>query len=144
MNQVILSGRLVKDAELKRTASNLAIVSFTLAISEYNTTTKQKEVQFIDCVLFGKRGESLEKYVHKGEYIIVIGKIERKTYKTNDNKNHSVYRVKVEDFEFVPKGSGNSKEENPTNAILSLEDARPQEEVPLQPIEDLTDEDLPF
>ena len=141
LNKSILSGRLTKDPEIKRSASNVAIVSFSIAISEYNTKTKQQDVQYIDCVLLGKRGETFEKYVHKGDYVVVNGKIEKRIFKGDDNKNHAIYRILVDDFDFVPKSGGKVVEENPANAILEPENAAPTQEAPL---EDLTDDDLPF
>ncbi len=139
LNQAILSGRLTKDPEIKRSASNVAIVNFSIAVSEYNTKTKQRDVQYIDCILLGKRGDTFEKYVHKGDYVVVNGKIERRVFKGDDNKNHSIYRILVDDFDYVPKSGGKVIEENPCDAILE-----PKEEPPAQPLEDLTDDDLPF
>ena len=143
MNQVILSGRLVKDCEVRRTASNIAIVIFTLAVDEYNPKTKQRESQFFDCKVFGIRGETFAKYMQKGDATFVMGHLHKDTFTTKDGRKTSKIEVIVEDFEFGAKKKG-AKEENPTNAILDLEDARPQEEPPVQPLEDLTDEDLPF
>ena len=135
MNQVILSGRLVKDCEIRRTASNIAIVVFTLAVDEYNPKTKQRESQFFDCKVFGIRGETFAKYMQKGDATFVMGHLHKDTFTTKDGRKTSKIEVIVEDFEFGAKKKG-TKQENPVDAIV-------EPPVP-QPIEDLTDEDLPF
>ena len=135
MNQVILSGRLVKDCEIRRTASNIAIVVFTLAVDEYNPKTKQRESQFFDCKVFGIRGETFAKYMQKGDATFVMGHLHKDTFTTKDGRKTSKIEVIVEDFEFGAKKKG-AKQENPVDAIV-------EPPVP-QPIEDLTDEDLPF
>lgn len=135
MNQVILSGRLVKDCEIRRTASNIAIVVFTLAVDEYNPKTKQRESQFFDCKVFGIRGETFAKYMQKGDATFVMGHLHKDTFTTKDGRKTSKIEVIVEDFEFGAKKKG-AKQENPIDAIV-------EPPVP-QPIEDLTDEDLPF
>ena len=135
MNQVILSGRLTKDCEVRRTASNIAIVVFTLAVDEYNPKTKQRESQFFDCKVFGIRGETFAKYMQKGDATFVMGHLHKDTFTTKDGRKAAKIEVIVEDFEFGAKKKG-ANQENPVNAIV-------EPPVP-QPIEDLTDEDLPF
>ena len=135
MNQVILSGRLTKDCEVRRTASNIAIVVFTLAVDEYNPKTKQRESQFFDCKVFGIRGETFAKYMQKGDATFVMGHLHKDTFTTKDGRKATKIEVIVEDFEFGAKKKG-ANQENPVNAIV-------EPPVP-QPIEDLTDEDLPF
>ncbi len=135
MNQVILSGRLTKDCEVRRTASNIAIVVFTLAVDEYNPKTKQRESQFFDCKVFGIRGETFAKYMQKGDATFIMGHLHKDTFTTKDGRKATKIEVIVEDFEFGAKKKG-ANQENPVNAIV-------EPPVP-QPIEDLTDEDLPF
>ena len=137
MNQVILSGRLTKDCEVRRSASNIAVVVFTLAVDEYNPKTKERESQFIDCKVFGIRGETFAKYMQKGDATFVMGHLHKDTFTTKDGRKASKIEVIVEDFEFGAKKKG-TKQENPVDAIV---EPAPTQEVPL---EDLTDDDLPF
>ncbi len=142
MNKVILSGRLTKDCEIRRSASNVAVVKFTLAVDEYNQKTKEREAQFIDCVIFDKRGEIFDKYNKQGDAVIVIGKLRKSTFDTKDGRKASKIEVIVEDFEFGEKKKGTSvKQENPVDAIVEPPAQAPVQEVPL---DDLTDDDLPF
>ena len=64
MNQVVLTGRLTKDVELKHTQSDKAVASFTLAVDKYG-----EGADFINCIVWGKQAENLCKYQEKGSQI---------------------------------------------------------------------------
>ena len=65
LNCISVSGRLVRDPELRRTAAGKAVTSFTLACDRdfKNQQTGEKEVDFLDCVAWGSSGENVAKAV---------------------------------------------------------------------------------
>lgn len=73
MNKVILSGRIVKDPELKNSASRLEYCLNSLAIQEH--TKEGKKTTFVNISLFGKTAIVFSQYVKKGSMILVEGKI---------------------------------------------------------------------
>ena len=78
MNKVILIGRLTKDPELRYAAGNgTAVCRFTVAI---NRQFKKDETDFINCVAFGKTGETITQYLTKGRQIAVTGSIRTGSY----------------------------------------------------------------
>ena len=83
MNKVLLTGNLTKDAELSFTASSgLAIAKFTIANNVgYG---EKKEVNFVNCVLFGKRAESLANYLVKGTSVVLDGRLKLDSYDKQD------------------------------------------------------------
>lgn len=139
MNKVIISGNLCKDIELKKSMQNKSYISFTLGVREY--TGEKKQSNFIDFKAFGAKADTIAKYLHKGDYIVISGRLEKSSY-TKDGKTNYYTDVIVEDFEFAPKPKAQTQtSENPLDAIV--EPPAPQgEEVPLD--SDLTDDDLPF
>ena len=55
LNKAILMGRLVRDPEMRRTQSNTAVASFTLAIDrDRKDQNGSWQTDFIDCVAWGK------------------------------------------------------------------------------------------
>ena len=54
MNKVMLMGRLTKDPEVKYTQQNLAVARYSLAVARRFQQKGQPEVDFINCVTFGK------------------------------------------------------------------------------------------
>ena len=92
MNKVALIGRLTRDPDVRYSQGGepMAIARFTLAVDR---RTKNRDADFISCVAFGKSGEFVEKYFHKGMKVAVIGRIQTGSY---DNKDgHKVYTTDV-------------------------------------------------
>ena len=99
MNHVVLVGRLTKDPELRYAAgSGTAVCRFTVAI---NRQFKKDETDFINCVAFGKTGETITQYLTKGRQIAVTGSIRTGSYESNSGEKRYTADVIVETFEFV-------------------------------------------
>ena len=110
MNLVILSGRMVRDPELKYTSGGKAYTNFTLAVQK----TKD-EAEFIDCIVWEKTAETIAEYFRKGNRILINGKIVTSTYESNGEKRKSV-KVQAFSFEFIDsKNSGNNQNGNKNN-----------------------------
>ena len=79
INRVIVSGHMTRDAELRQTASGMAILSFGLAVNDRRRNAQTGEWEdypnFLDCSMFGKRAESLSEYLSKGMQLTVEGKL---------------------------------------------------------------------
>lgn len=102
MNKTILIGRLTKDVELRRTGSGKAVASFTLAVNkDFKNEQGGYDADFIDCVAFEQRAETISKYVHKGDRFGVIGNLTTRSYENKDGKKVKVTEVKVTEFEFL-------------------------------------------
>ena len=88
INKVILMGRLTRDPELRNTASGTSVCNFTVAVDDgygENRTTS-----FISCVAWGRTAEFVNNYFSKGKMIIVIGRIQTRTWEGQDGrKNYS-------------------------------------------------------
>ena len=99
INKVVLLGRLTKDPELKYAAgSGTAVCRFTVAI---NRQFKKDDTDFINCVAFGKTGETITQYFTKGSKIAITGNIQTGSYDTKDGTKRYTTDVIVETFEFV-------------------------------------------
>ena len=99
INKVVLLGRLTKDPELRYAAgSGTAVCRFTVAI---NRQFKKDETDFINCVAFGKTGETITQYFTKGSKIAITGNIRTESYDAKDGTKRYTTDVIVETFEFV-------------------------------------------
>ena len=107
MNKVILIGRLTKDPELRYAAgSGTAVCRFTVAI---NRQFKKDETDFINCVAFGKTGETIAQYITKGRQIAVTGSIRTGSYDAQDGTKRYTTDVVVESFEFIGSNANSSE-----------------------------------
>jgi len=75
MNSVNLIGGLVKDPELKYSASGMAYLKFTLGVDYYSGKNKGNVTSYIPITIFGQRAEYLASYGHRGDRTWVTGKM---------------------------------------------------------------------
>jgi len=102
-NQVTLMGNLTRDPNLSYTPGQTAVVEFGLAVNrkwKKQDGSKGEEVLFIECQVYGKRAEVVNKYFEKGSPIFVQGRLKLEQWE-KDGKSQSRIRVVVENFEFI-------------------------------------------
>ena len=94
LNVVALVGRLTRDPQLKRTAQGEAVTSFTLAVNRnYTSRDGQQQADFINCVVWRKPAENVERYCSKGSLVGVEGRIQTRSY--DNSQGQKVYVVEV-------------------------------------------------
>lgn len=72
INKVILTGRLAKDVELKRTNEGTPYVFFTIAVNR----RQQDQTDFISCTAWRGTAEMIAQYLNKGALIGVEGSLQ--------------------------------------------------------------------
>ncbi|MGG7057582.1 single-stranded DNA-binding protein [Clostridium tertium] len=108
MNKVILLGRLTKDPELNFAAgTGTAVCKFSLAVTR---PFKKDETDFINCIAFGKTGETIAQYLTKGRQVAIAGRIQTGSYDAKDGTKRYTTDIVVESFEFI--GKQEQKEDN--------------------------------
>ena len=111
MNLVTLIGRLTRDPELKYTQSGKAFTKFSIAVQrEFN----REEADFINCIAWDKRAETICEYLRKGRRIATQGRLSVNSYE-KDGETKWKTEVIVDKFEFVDslnnENRGNEKSE---------------------------------
>lgn len=100
MNSVILIGRVAQDIEVRYTAGQMAVATFTVAVDR-PVKDKEKQADFPRVTVFGKLAENCERYTRKGLRIGIQGRLQTGSYKNKDG--HTVYTTDViaERIEFL-------------------------------------------
>lgn len=107
MNKVILIGRITKDPNLNYAAgTGTAVTRFTLAVTR---PFKKDETDFINCIAFGKIGETIAQYLTKGRQLAITGSIRTGSYDAKDGTKRYTTDVVVDSFEFIGSGQGNNQ-----------------------------------
>lgn len=106
MNKAIILGNLTRDPELKALQSGTTITTFSVATNRtwVKDGQKQQEVEYHNCVAFGKQGETIAKWFTKGKPIVVEGRIQTRSWDGNDGKKNYRTEIVVNNFEFVSGG----------------------------------------
>ena len=122
LNKVFLIGRLTKDPELRYTPSGQAVTTFRLATNrEYMTKEgKKEETCYVTVVSWGKQAEVCAEYLKKGNLVFVEGRLQYRTWETQEKEKRSTLEVRLENFQFLEKpqidivpeteGEGNGEE----------------------------------
>lgn len=96
MNSVQILGNLARDPELRFTKTGRAVAIFTVAATNTyidSTTNETKEqTAFINCVAWGKTGESVGA-CKKGERLFVEGRIQTRSYDDSNGQKKYVTEV---------------------------------------------------
>lgn len=94
INRVVLVGRMTKDPELRRTAKGDPVTSFTLAVNRnFTSGDGQRQADFINCLIWNKSAENVERYCSKGSLVGVEGRIQTRNY--DNAQGQKVFMVEV-------------------------------------------------
>ena len=111
-------GRLVRDPEIRYSQStNTAVGRFTLAVDRKIKREGEDNADFINCIVFGKSAEFVEKYFTKGLRVCVSGRIQTGSYTNRDGVKVYTTEVVVEEQEFAEskREDGQSRPQPNTN-----------------------------
>jgi single-strand DNA-binding protein len=134
MNSFNFTARIGKDCETRYTNSGDAIVSFTAAVS---SGYGDKEVTtWVNCSMFGKRGEAVSPYLLKGTQIAVSGELTNRKYTDKSGNEKYSLDVRVNDVTLIGGKQEAQQSAQPTRS-------QPAPERQAQSVEDM-DDDVPF
>lgn len=139
INRVILVGRITKDPEVKMTQSNIAVVTFTLAVNrQFADQSGERQADFIQCVVWRKQAENLARFVKKGALLGVEGRIQTRQYEAENGMRY-VTEVVCDSVQFL-ESKGESTEQ-PSREVPETADNDEFYETSKQLA---AEEDLPF
>ena len=161
INNVVLVGRMTKDAELRYTPSNVAVATFTLAVNRnFKNENGEREADFINVVIWRQQAENLANWAKKGALIGVTGRIQTRSYDNQQGQRVYVTEVVAESFQLLESrssregqvggysasnssgGNHNSSYQAPTQSIPNF--AREESSFGASNPLDISDDDLPF
>lgn len=98
LNNVVISGRITRDIELKYTNNKLPVAKMTLAVDHFYKDeygNQQSQASFIDIVAFGKTAQICSESLKKGSPVIVEGTLKTHTYTDQNNQNRKVTEIMI-------------------------------------------------
>lgn len=151
MNVICLLGRLTTDPELRRTQTDTAVTSFSVAVDRafQPKDSEQRQADFINCVAWRQTAEFICRHFHKGQRIALQGSLQSRNYTDKDGNKRTAFEVVVDHAFFAesknaggaPSGGSRYDSQIPqyseTPSIFSITDAADFEEI-------VGEDDLPF
>lgn len=111
INNVVLVGRMTRDAELRHTNSNIAVATFTLAVNRpFKNEAGEREADFINVVIWRQQAENLANWAKKGSLIGISGSIQTRNYENQQGQRVYVTEVVASNFQLLE--SRNSQQSN--------------------------------
>ena len=102
INNVVLVGRMTRDAELRYTPSNQAVATFTLAVNRnFKNQNGEREADFINVVIWRQQAENLANWAKKGTLIGVTGRIQTRNYENQQCQRVYVTEVVADNFQIL-------------------------------------------
>lgn len=113
LNHIVAMGRLVRDPELRRTGSGIAVTSFRIAVDRDFVPKDggERKADFIDCVAWRQTGEFVSKYFAKGRMIIVDGRLEMRDWTDKEGNKRTSAEIVVNNVYF-----GDNKRDDASNS----------------------------
>lgn len=138
LNHVAISGNITRDPELRPSGALPFTVAVNERVKDKKTDVWTERPNFIDCVTFGTRAESLSRFLRRGMKVALTGRLRWSKWEDKDTgKSRSRVEVIVDDLEFMSRRG--EYESTPSE---------PVEDVPEQPgapaASGFYDEEVPF
>lgn len=138
LNKIIVCGRLVRDPENRKTASDVSMTTFTVAVERDFKQGDEKVSDFIDCVAFRYTADFIAKNFSRGRMICVVGSLQSRKYDDKDGNKRTAWSISVENAYFA--------DSKPTNQTAPSGTAPAETDAAAGdfPVIDGESDDLPF
>lgn len=118
-NKVLLMGNLTRDPELRYTSGGSPVCNFSMAINRYYNDKqgeRKEETTFMRITVWGKQGEHCAQYLAKGRSVFVEGRLQSRSWETEDGQKRSAVDVVADNVQFIggrgaAPGAGGGKDE---------------------------------
>lgn len=152
INNVTLQGKLGKDIDLKYTQSGKAVGTTSIAVDrDFKNANGEKETDWVNIVFWGKTAETVANYFRKGDEILVVGRIQTRSYEDNSGSRKYVTEVVADKFSFATGRKSQNTQDGGVSNSQTTNNASAQQNrnnVQADPFRnssiDIDSEDLPF
>lgn len=135
LNTVSIGGNLCRDAELRATASGMAVLTFSVAVNESRKNQQTGEYEdypnYVDCTMLGRRAESVSRYLTKGTYVALTGRLHQNRWQNKDGQNRSKLEVTADNIHFESRRlDGDDYDQQQAEAQGDYEEQMYDEDIP--------------
>lgn len=117
-NQAIVMGNLTRDPELRTTPGGQSVATFAVATNRsWNDPSGERKdaVEYHDVVAWGKLGELAANYLSKGRKVLVVGRLQTRSWEGQDGAKRQRTEIVANDINFVG-GAGDAPDGGASNS----------------------------
>lgn len=107
----MIYGNITRDPELRALPSGQNVCSFSVATNRTykdRDGKKQEQVDFHNCVVFGRTADSVGQYMRKGSAIFVEGRMQTRSWEGKDGEKKYRTEIVADHVQFGPKKAGSA------------------------------------
>lgn len=155
-NQAIIVGNMARDPELRTTQNGRSVASFAVATNrvwqDQNGET-QEQADFHNIVAWGKLAELADQYLSKGRRVMVVGRLQTRSWEGDDGKKNYRTEIVANELNFMDgpgggNGSGDDNsisQDNTKGSKDTQSDKKSGEDVQIEDLDDDVDlSEVPF
>ncbi len=101
MNRLTVTGRLVRENELKEIGDGQIVLNNAIAVPRIYKTENGQNADFINIVAWGKRAELIEEYCDKGDLVGLDGRIQSRSYQNSEEQTIYTVEMVVDSVHFL-------------------------------------------
>ena len=115
-------GRLTRSPELRRTASGISVVSFTIACERdfKDKQSGEKQVDWIDCIAWRQTAEFVSQYFGRGSMTVIEGRLQIRDWKDKDGNNRRSAEIVADNVYFGDSKSNTSGDVHPAGKPVGV------------------------
>ena len=108
-NKVMLGGRLTADPELKQTANQIPVVTFSIAVNRnFRAKDAQQQADFFNVTAWRATAEFVSRYFRKGSSIYIVGSIQNRSWTDQQGVKRYATDIVADEVHFVDSRSESS------------------------------------
>lgn len=133
INRVNVTGHLTRDPKVRVTAGGTTIANFGIAVNDRRKNQQTGEWEdspnFVDCIMFGNRAESLSRILTKGMFVCIEGRIHWSQWE-RDGQKRSKIDIIVDKIRFAAKNTGQGENVAYTQSYAATDPIIEDEDIP--------------
>ena len=123
INRVVLTGRLVRDPELRTTPTGKSVVSFSLAVTKRvkPQDPNEPDAHFFRVQAWGQTAEYVSNYLAKGRLVAVDGRLDQRRYTDSQGQQREVVEIVAD----IVQGLDRPRDDAPGGGAPAASGGRP-------------------
>jgi len=109
--RVIIEGNLGRDPEVRQTASGKSVTSFSVAVNE-RRGQDAGHTEWFNCVCWEKTAEIAGQYLHKGDQVLLEGRLQTREWQDRDGQQRRTTELIVDRLILQSSKQGSSAGNN--------------------------------
>src|SRR3990167_2294872 len=126
-NQAIVMGNLTRDPELRTTPNGQSVASFAVATNrswQDQSGERKDAVEYHEIVAWGKLGELVSSYLSKGRKVLVVGRLQTRTWDGQDGAKRQKTEIVATDINFLGSQGGGDADYSEASQVTDEETAK--------------------